>query len=504
MFNQPPQGVPLNQIVLPILPEIGLLILLLVVLSLDLFVPPHRRRNVGMFAGIGMILLMLATASVGLATVNSDPAFGQPVLGGMIRYDMLAVMFRTMILLAGGLTCLISLDVPQVGKQGEFHAIVIVATMGMSLMSAAADLIMVFLALETTSISLYVLAGFLRESQQSSEAGLKYYLFGSFTSGLFLYGLSLVYGFTGNTSLYSLADPLGKMMTGSPAGAFALVIALLLLLAGFGFKIAAVPFHFWTPDVYQGAPTPVTAFVSTASKAASFALLVRVFSAIWPAEAVLFWTGLLAAIAAVTMTLGNVLALVQRNIKRLLAYSSIAQAGYTLIGVVALSRTDLGVASVAFYMFMYVLTNLAAFTVVIAVSNAVGSDEIKDFAMLSRRSPYLALAMALALLSLGGIPPAAGFFGKFYLFSAAINAGYVWLAILGVLNAIVGLYYYLTVIKVMYVDPNEDLSPIRVSPVHTAVLFITCGGIVILGTVASALWWTWSLDAARGLALVIR
>jgi NADH-quinone oxidoreductase subunit N len=273
-------------------------------------------------------------------------------------------------------------------------------------------------------------------------------------------------------------------------------VALLLLLAGFGFKIAAVPFHFWTPDVYEGAPTPVTAFVSTASKAASFALLVRVFSVIWPAEAVVFWAGLLAAMSAITMTLGNLLALVQTNIKRMLAYSSIAQAGYTLMGVIALS--ELGTASVVFYMFMYILTNITAFTVIIIVSNTVEGDAIKDFAGLSRRSPYLAIAMVLALLSLSGVPPLAGFFGKIFLFAAAIQAGYVWLAVIGVLNVIVALYYYLSVIKVMYVDESEDTRPIRFAPSYTVVLFVTGLGILLMGTVPGP-WFNWALDAANGL-----
>lgn len=488
------------QFVVPILPEIGLLILLLIILSTDLFLAPSRRRVVGIVAAIGAFIVMAANLIVGFSMVN-DPAFAQPVLGGMLRYDMLALIFRTMVLLAGGLTCLIALDVPNVGRQGEFHAIVLVATMGMSLMSAASDLIMVFLALETTSISLYVLAGFLRDTPQSTEAGIKYYLFGAFTAGLFLYGLSLLYGFTGMTNIYKLAEPLGQQLFGNANGSFALALALLLLVAGFGFKIAVVPFHFWTPDVYQGAPTPVTAFISTASKAASFALLMRVFGAVWPEAAAPFWTSMLAAISAITMTLGNLLALVQKDIKRMLAYSSVAQAGYTLMGVIAL-QSDLGVASVAFYMFMYVLTNITAFTVVIVSSSATGSDEIKDFAGLSRRSFPLAVVMSLALLSLGGIPPTAGFFGKFFLFAAAVDAGYVWLAIVGVLNAIVALYYYLTVIKVMFVDAAEDTSPIRVAPAYTTVLMITGAGILIIGTIAGP-WLAWALAAAGNVTAMV-
>jgi NADH-quinone oxidoreductase subunit N len=211
---------------------------------------------------------------------------------------------------------------------------------------------------------------------------------------------------------------------------------------------------------------------------------------------------LLAAIAAVTMTLGNILALVQRNLKRLLAYSSIAQAGYTLIGVVALTRTESGTASVAFYMLMYVLTNIAAFTLIIIISNSLGTDEIKDLAGLHRRSPYLAIALTIALLSLAGVPPAAGFFGKFFLFSAAVESGYVWLAILGVLNSIVALYYYLTVIKIAFVDPSDDTRPIRVSSAYVAVLFITCAGVLLLGTLPD-MWWNWALDAARSVAVVL-
>lgn len=489
------QQVSALEIVIPMLADIGLLIVLLVALIVDLFVKGAGRRSVGILSAVGILVVMVIDLVVGMSEVH-NPAFAGPVLGGMLRYDMLSLIFRVMIMLAGALTCLIALDVPKVGRQGEFYALIIVATMGMGLMATAADLIMVFIALETTSISLYVLAGFLRETRQSSEAGLKYYLFGSFTAGLFLYGLSLLYGFAGSTSLYTLAESLGVVISSGAEGAFAVAMALLLLLAGFGFKIAAVPFHFWTPDVYEGAPTPVTAFVSTASKAASFALLVRVFSVIWPAEAVVFWTGLLAAMSAITISLGNLLALVQTNIKRMLAYSSIAQAGYTLMGVIALS--ELGTASVVFYMFMYILTNITAFTVVIIVSNTVEGDAIKDFAGLSRRSPYLAIAMVLALLSLGGVPPLGGFFGKVFLFAAAIQAGYVWLAIIGVLNVIVALYYYLSVIKVMYVDESEDARPIRFAPSYTVVLFVAGLGILLMGTVAGP-WFNWALDAANSL-----
>lgn len=492
--------VPALEVIIPILAEIGLLALLLLVLALDLFT--RRRRAAGMVTGIGMLVILAATVAVGLLNVGR-PEFQGSLLGGMLRYDMLALIFRSMLLAAGALTCFISLDVEGVGRSGEFFAIVIVATLGMNLMSASADLVMLFIALETTSISLYILAGFLRDSRRSAEAGIKYYLFGAFTSGLLLYGLSLLFGYTSTTNLYNIAAPLAEVFGRGAQGAFGVVVALLLVLAGFAFKIAAVPFHFWTPDVYQGAPTPVTAFLSTASKAASFALLVRVFDAVWPADVAPYWVGLIAAISVVTMTLGNLLALVQRNMKRMLAYSSIAQAGYTLMGVVALTSSDLGAAAVAFYMLMYVFTNILAFTVVIVVSNHVGTDEIKDFAQLGRRAPYLALAMVLALLSLGGVPPLAGFFGKFFLFAAAVQAGYVWLAIVGVLNAIVALYYYLTVIKVMYVDSNEDMTRITLTPAYGFVVVFSAVAIVVMGTLASP-WWNWALNAASSLTAMTR
>lgn len=489
-----------NEIIIPILPEIGLLALLLIILLVDLGSRPVRRKTAGIVAAAGMLVILAINMVVSFSAMGVTAFAGQDVLGGMIGYDLLATMFRTMVLTAGFLTCLITLDVEGLGRQGEFYAILTVATLGMSLMSAARDLIMVFVALETTSISLYVLAGFLRDSRQSAEAGMKYYLFGAFTSAILLYGLSLLFGFSGTTDVGAMAEPIRALITsGDPASIFGFVLALLLVLMGFAFKVAAVPFHFWTPDVYQGAPTPVTAFVSTASKAASFALLMRLFLAIWPVEAVPYWTGIVAVIAVVTMFTGNLLALAQSNIKRMLAYSSIAQAGYALVGVVAISENTLGVAAVAFYMFMYVFTNILAFTIVIVVSNVTGGDDIKDFANLGRRAPYLALAMTVALLSLAGIPPAAGFFGKFFLFAAAIEAGYIWLAMIGFINAIVALYYYLTVVKVMFVDTSEDTSRITAAPSYSIAVAITVIGVLLMGIFASP-WWVWAQDAANTIA----
>ncbi len=377
-------------------------------------------------------------------------------------------------------------------------------------MSAAADLIMVFIALETTSISLYILAGFLRNNARSSEAGMKYFLFGAFTSAIMLYGLSLLYGFTRQTNLYAIGDVLrAAFPAGAPinaATALPILLSLVMIAVGFGFKISAVPFHFWTPDVYEGAPTPVTAFISVASKAASFALLMRFFIIAFQGDPTTrFWVQLVAVLAVVTMTTGNLLALPQRNIKRLLAYSSVAQAGYALIGVASIAAqpgtvAGAGAAAVGFYMFMYVLTNLAAFGVIILFSNATGSETIADFAGLSRRNLGLAVALTLALLSLGGIPPAiAGFVGKFFLFRAAVDSNLTWLAMAGVLNSIVALYYYLVVIKIMFVDRSEDENKvIPISSPYRWALVVSCLGIVVLGFIATPIF-DWAQSAAKGL-----
>jgi NADH-quinone oxidoreductase subunit N len=501
---------------LAILPEIALSVLAIVVLALDLSWPESRRREIAYVAGIALIGIaalplifspsFVQQAARDAGNVPEEAVNGLLFFGAMIRYDVLAQIFKVMVIVAAGITCLISADVKGIGRKGEFYLIVIVSSLGMCLMSASADLIMVFLALETTSIPLYILAGFKRDDTRSAESGMKYFLFGSFASALLLYGLSLLYGFTGQTGLSQLAGFLNSAaFADNPVPVLG---AMALVMAGFGFKISMVPFHFWTPDVYEGAPTPVTAFVSVASKAASFALLVRFFLAVFPNTVVLggqelqqVWVQFMAAAAAITMTLGNVVALSQQNIKRLLAYSSIAQAGYTLIGVAALSsQAEQGIASVGFYMFMYTFTNLLAFAVVILFSEATGSENIADLAGLSRRNPGLALMMTIALLSLAGVPPMAGFFGKFFVFNAAVQANLVWLAILGVLNSIVALYYYLVIIKVMYVNRSADEDkPIPVSRPFTWVLGLTALAVIILGTFGAQELFRLALQSAQSL-----
>jgi NADH-quinone oxidoreductase subunit N len=469
---------------LAVVPELLLAALALIVVITDLSQPQpragavgiellaiRRRRYLGIVTAVGFGLILLVSLLVALPAVSSSLIFG-----GMLRHDLMAFVFRLLFLFAGAVTALISIDSPVIGRQGEYYVVLVTATLGMSLMAMSADLIMLYLAIETTSIALYALAGFLREDAKSAESGMKYFLFGAFTSTVMLYGFSLLYGFTGQTNLYAVGEALGA--GGLSAGP---LLALFLVLVGLGFKVSAVPFHFWAPDVYEGAPTPITAFLSVASKAAGFAVLVRVLWAAFPGQETL-WIQLMAALAAVTMTLGNLIALTQKNIKRLLAYSSIAQAGYILMGLAAFS-TD-GLAATLYYLGMYTLTNLAAFGAIVLVSRVTGSDEIADYSGLSRRAPGLALVLLVALLSLGGIPPLAGFFGKFYLFTAAMNSGLVWLVIAGIVNAVISLYYYLYVLKVVYLGaPKDEAVTYPVTRPYTFALWLCGVGVLVVGFV---------------------
>ncbi len=482
----------LNRGLVAILPEILLLVLGFVVIGADLVVGEPRKRVLGGLATIGLVGI-LAVIALQTASLLGPDADARPALGSMVRADLTAQLFRIMFVTAAALTCLIAIDFKSLRQSGEFYGLVIFATLGMDLMAASNDIIMLYVSLETTSIALYLLAGYLRESPRSTEAGMKYFLFGAFTSTILLYGLSLIYGFTGQTEFSAVVGALNAL---GPAGTLPTIVALILVLVGFGFKVAAVPFHMWTPDVYEGAPTPITAFVSVASKAAGFAVLVRVFLLMFtPVQDQ--WVGLIAGLSVLTMTLGNLLAIPQRNIKRLLAYSSIAQAGYALIGVAAVGT--LGVASVLYYLAAYVLTNITAFAVVVVTTNVLGTENLYEMAGLSRRSFGLAFAMMLAMLSLGGVPPLAGFFAKFYVFQAAVSAGLVWLAVIGVLNTIVALYYYLIVIKVIWVSPSAgEETPASLPFTLRAGLALTTIGILFLGVFAAP-WYDLATRAAETL-----
>ena len=474
-------------LVLAIIPQIGLLALAVLVLLIDLFLKDRQRRLLGWLTAVGLLVIAAA------AMLFSRPG-DQPVLffGGMLRQDWLSFVFMLVFLFGAGITALFAMDSEVIGQRGEFYILLIVSTMGMTLMASAADLIMLYLAIETTSIPLYILAGFVFKDPRSNEAGFKYMLFGAMTSAIMLYGFSLLFGFTGTTQIYQLA----ALLQNGQLPLYLILGVAVLILFGFGFKISAVPFHFWAPDVYEGAPTPVAGFLSTASKAAGFAALMRILLAVFPVDTI-SWGVILSIVAGISMIVGNFLALAQKNIKRLLAYSSIAHAGYILIGVAALS--PLGFTGATFYLIAYLLTNLAAFGVVAVVGRAVGSDEISAYAGLSRRAPGLALVLLAALLSLGGIPPFGGFVGKIFIFAAAIDKNLVWLAVLGIVNSVVGLYYYLAVLRVAYHDRAEnEQAPVLLPRPWSLAMGLCIIGILLLGTVFGP-WFNWASQAAASL-----
>ena len=472
---------------LAILPEILLVVLAMVVLIGDLLLDEEHKRDLGWLTAGGLCLIFIISLAVARPGDES-----LSIWGGMLRHDWLGFVFKMLFIFGAAITSLFSMEIKQLGHRGEFYLLLLASTLGMNVMASASDVIMLYLGIETTSIPLYILAGFLKSDNKSTEAGFKYLLFGALTSTVMLYGFSLLYGFAGTTNLYYLT---ANVLSGETPGILVLG-TLMLVLVGFGFKTSVVPFHFWAPDVYEGAPTPVAGFLSTASKAAGFAVLMRVLLITFPTH-VPYWAAIIAALSTASMTLGNVLAIAQKNIKRLLAYSSIAHAGYALIGIAAVS--PLGIRSVIFYLLAYVVTNLAAFGCVVAVSRITGSDEISDYAALSRRAPGLALVMLVAFLSLAGMPPLGGFVAKFFVFAAAVDGGMIWLAVIGVLNSIVGLYYYLVVLKVVYLYRSEDEDrPVPLTRPYALALAVLVIGIILIGT-AFAPWFDWSGTAAATL-----
>ncbi len=457
---------------LSVAPELALVALAGVVLGYDALNPQADKRQLGLMTAMGLGVVLLLAVLVALPTV------GTPIFGSVVRNDMLAFVFRLLVVFAALVVALISVDAPAIGKQGEYYLVLLTGALGMNMMALSNDLVVLYLAIETTSIAMYALTGYIRQSDRSAEAGIKYFLYGAFASTVMLYGFSLLYGFTGTTSLQALS--FGMAVLGTPI--MAVGLAFVFIFVGLAFKVSIFPFHFWAPDVYEGAPTPITAFLSVASKAAGFVVLLRVLSTVFPGLAE-YWVPLIAVVAAFTMTIGNLLALAQKNLKRLLAYSSIAQAGYMLLGVAA--NTGEGTAAVVYYLGMYTLTNLAAFAVIVLVSRVVDGDNLTHFAGLSRRAPGLALVMLVAILSLGGIPPFAGFFGKFYLFMAALQQpALVWLVIVALINAIISLYYYLMVLKVIYLDPPQDETTLYPVPgAYNVALWLCAVGVLLVGVV---------------------
>ena len=466
-----------------IAPELWLAGLGLLVLVVDLFVPAGRKYVVGAIAAGGLLLALIPVSSM----LAWD---ARTVLAGSYAVDGFAVFFKIIALVSTALVILAAMDGIRTRFEGEFYVLLVFTALGLVLMAGSTDLILLALSIEFVSLSSYVLAGFLKGNPKSNEAGLKYFLYGATASATMFFGFSILYGLTGTTNLYDLA----ARLRGAPLPAVYLAVAF--MLAGFGFKTAMVPFHQWAPDVYEGAPTPVAAFLSVGSKAAGFAVLVRVFLvAVDPGR--VDWTLLMAVLAALTMTVGNLLALPQRNIKRMLAYSSISHAGFILIGLAAF-RGDFGVPGLLIYLFGYLFTQLGAFFVAVLIGTQVGTDEIPDYAGLSRRAPVPAFLMAVFMLSLTGLPPTSVFVGKFYVLAAAIDNGLLWLAVVGILNSVISLYYYVGVIRAMYVMPAATERAVP----EPAALQVALG-LTGLGTIAIGLYPQPLIDLARNATLLL-
>ena len=464
------------------LPEIILTIMGTVLMVLD---PVVHRRNSNLFGTLSILSLIAALFGSVAAYAQAGPAFG-----GMLMVDGFATFFRILVIVVGILTVLPSYRflARQDAETSEYHALLLYSIAGQCLMAAANDLIIIFIGLEISSIASYVLAGYLRDDKRANEAALKYFLLGSFATGFFLYGVALIYGATGSVNLPMIRAAVTG--AGAPSPVF-VGVAAALMFVGLGFKVSAAPFQVWAPDVYQGAPTPVTAFLSAGPKAAAFAIFLRIFmTAFEPIGN--GWEPLVWISALLSMTIGNFAALLQSNVKRLLAYSSIAHAGYVLVALTA--RSDVGTAAAMFYLAAYAFMNIGAFAV---VSHLSGKDEryqnVDDFAGLGQKQPMTAAMLSIFLLSLIGVPLTGGFFGKFYIFKAALESHLVWLTVLGLLNSAVAAYYYLRILVMMYMhEPSEAaLKAEPLSPGLSLALIVPAIGTLFLGIFPG-----WVLDFA--------
>jgi len=483
------------------MPEFALVITFLIAIIFDLIF--KKSKNVsGIIALLGFVVTFILM--IGQKT-NNVTAFSK-----ILSIDSFAQFFKYLILISSFIVVWMSFYYKELfennRKIGEYYSIIIAMTFGMFLLVGSNNLIMVYLAIETMSISSYILAGYTKEIHRASEASLKYVIFGAVSSGIMIYGISIIYGLTGTLNLFEI----NQVISAGQINHWALLISSMMIIAGIGYKISAVPFHFWTPDVYEGAPTTITALLSVASKAAGFAILIRFLKAgfidlesmsndsIWallPLMKNLDWHFIIATLSVLTMTLGNLVALWQSNLKRLLAYSSIAHAGYMLMAVSVMS--DIGVVAVMVYFVFYMLMNLGAFLIVILFANHIGNEDIDDYKGLGYRAPVLGVLMAIFMTSLIGLPPTAGFAGKLYLFTALIDAGYILLAVIGILNSVISLYYYFKVLRNMYirgVEENEDKEPYEFNPGA-----VTLAVLLAIPTLLFGLYWgpivQWASDS---------
>jgi NADH-quinone oxidoreductase subunit N len=499
-----------------IAPELILTACASVALVMEVMLPYKRSRMTGYFALVGILLAAVSLVVQGWTFIVS-PLEASTLSGfyGTVRVDGFAVVFKLIFLLAAALTVAISLRYLDVeGEQrGEYYALVLFATTGMMFLASGYDLIVLYISLELMALSFYVLVAYTKRERRSNEAGMKYFLLGAFSSGILLYGMSLLFGVAGSTNLGDIAQSLGSVMTGADASLRPLLLlGMIALAAGLFFKIAAVPFHMWAPDAYEGAPTSVTAFLSTGSKAASFALYARIFvDALGPMR--VEWAPLLGLVAALTILVGNWAAVTQTNSKRLLAYSSVSNAGYLLLGLIA--GNTYGYTGLALYLIVYTLMNIGAFGVIISLRRrGIIGDEVEDFNGLGQKSPGMALMMAIFMLSLGGLPLTGGFVGKWFLFGGLIQRGdaegkswYYWLVAWAALNTVVSFYYYARFIRAMYLGERAvETRPLALSAALKIALVVCVVGVVLIGVypqpfirLTDSLVST--LNAAGGLAL---
>lgn len=452
----------------PMIPEIVMSCLALVVLMLDLFI---KRK------GITALLSIITAGVVGYTLMDSSGN----VFSGMYVADGYSIFFKLIFLISLVLSVLISIKYIKIEKVnfGEYYSLMLFSTLGMMIMASAGDIVVLYLGLELMALSVYVLAGFFRHDTKSNEASLKYFLLGAFASAFLLYGTAMIYGLTGTTNLKAVAQYLAAQGTGSTA----LMLSVILFVVAFGFKIAAAPFHMWAPDVYEGAPTSITAFMSVGPKAAGFAVFGRVFLTAF-GNLQMDWAGIVIPIAILTMAVGNILAIAQTNIKRMLAYSSIAHAGYALIGLIAGGEN--GVASMMNYLFIYAFMNIGAFAIVIMLrTEGFKGEAISDYEGLAKSHPLASALMLIFMFSLTGIPPTAGFVGKFYLFMAAVNAGYTWLAIVAVIFSSISAYFYLRIVMYMYMKEPKAEVALATSASTNIALAVTAFAVLMIGVLPS-------------------
>ncbi len=490
-------------------PEIALAVTTCALLLWDLFLPREKTRRTGYLALAGTaVALILVLLNYGESRMIFPLHDGDGnVTGSMMSVDSFGAFFKIVTLVGTIVVIVLSLGYEKFGsrRMGEYYSYIVAGVLGMCFMASATHLLMMFLSIELVSLASYVLVGYVKERRDGSEAALKYVIYGSVSAAVMLYGISLLYGLAGTGDIAAVTR-----LVATSANEKTIALAFFLTFAGFAYKISAFPMQFWTPDVYEGAPTPVTAYLAVTSKAAGFAVFLRFVAAVGPGQSFTFesagvseavtldWALVLGVIAALTMSFGNLAALFQRNVKRLLAYSSIAHAGYALMGVAALRAAFApGAQAVAFYLVVYLFMNLGAFAVVMALERALGTEEIEGYRGLGRRNPLIAGLMTVFLIALIGLPPTAGFVGKLQLFASAIGENLVWLVVVAAVNTAVSVYYYARIIKVMYLDAAEDAAPLAVPGRSIALIAAMAVPVIVLGIFFSGL-----LDETRSLVLL--